>query len=220
MKRLLKWIALFVVAVVVCIWRLPASLVALTLPPGSARVMQLHRADGTLWNGSAQMNVTGIPSTLSVGWICRPTLLPFGAQCTLSDAISGSLNVVATSGMIVGEQLTMSVPLEIAPAAGVAASAARVAATINRVELSATSLALRASLRADDARYRVGQTDVTLGEVTADCTPNADNVSSSCSIANRGGNARLDGKISLTGSKASGTLELTPGNGPPQRVSF
>ena len=165
MKRLLMWIALFVVAVVVCMWRLPASLVGLTLPPGSARVMQLHRADGTLWNGSAQMNVTGIPSMLSVSWNCRPTLLPFGAQCTLSEALSGSLNVVAASGTVVGEQLTMSVPLEVTPAAGVSASSSRVAATIHRVELSTSSLALRASLRADDARYRVGQTDVTLGEV-------------------------------------------------------
>ena len=85
---------------------------------------------------------------------------------------------------------------------------------------SAAALSLKATLRADDARYRLGQTEVLLGEITADCTPNPDGAASTCSVSNRGGNARLDGRVTLTSTKASGSMELTPANGAAQRVTF
>ncbi len=220
MKRLLTWSGLIVIALLICVWRLPASVVVALLPAEAVRIVQLYRASGTLWNGSAQLNVLGVPPTLAVTWRCHLTLLPLGARCDLSDAINGSINVGALSLTLTGEQLTASVPLEVTPVAGVTGSSARVAAIVNSVSLSATALSLKATLRADDARYRLGQSEVLLGEITADCAPSADGAASTCSIANRGGNAKLDGRITLTPSKASGSMDLTPTNGAAQRVTF
>lgn len=220
MKRVLIWLGLALVALAVCVWRLPASLMAVAIPPEASRFVQLHGANGTLWNGRAELSAFGVPPALAIAWNCRPTFLPLGARCDLSDSISGSLTVSAVSGTLGGEQLVASIPLEVTPATGVSAGSGRVVVTINNVTLSTGRLALKATLRADDARYRIGQTSVQLGEISADCVPNADGMSSICTVANRGGNARLDGRITLTSNKASGTLDLTPGNGPVQRVTF
>lgn len=220
MRRLVVAVALLLTALTVCLWRLPASLVALAISPEAARFVQLHEASGTLWNGRARFNVTGVPPTWSIAWQCRPSVSPPGAHCQLSDSVSGSVNVNALTATLVGEQLALSVPLDIAPVAGVAATSTRLAANIQQLAISQSALSLKANLRADDARYRLGQSELALGEVAVDCTPNPDAISSTCTVANRGGNARLDGRVILTSNKATGTLELKPVNGPVQRVSF
>lgn len=220
MKRIVVAIVLLCVALGVCLWRLPASLVALAMTPNSSRFLQLHEASGTLWNGRARLNITGVPPTLSIAWQCRPSLSPPGARCALNDTVAGSLEVNALATTLTSDQLAFSLPLNVTPAAGVTAASTRVNTTVQRLRVSQNALSLKANLRADDARYRIGPSDIALGEVTVDCVPNADNVSSLCTIANRGGSARLDGRVTVTASKATGTLELTPANGPVQRVSF
>lgn len=220
MRRLVVAIALLGIAVTVCIWRLPASLIALAMTPETGRFMQLHEASGTLWNGRARLSINGVPPTLAIAWQCRPSLSPPGARCQLNDSVTGSLHVNAMAAALTSDQLAFALPLNLTPAAGVSAASTRVAATVQQLSLSQSALSLKAMLRADDARYRIGSSDIALGEVTVDCTPNADGISSLCTVANRGGSARLDGRITVASSKASGTLELTPANGPVQRVSF
>lgn len=220
MRRMFIGLGLLVVALTVCIWRLPASLLGVVVPPEARRLLEVHQASGTLWNGSVQLNVIGAPPALAIDWACRPSLSPPGAHCQLSGSIAGALDVNALTTTLVGEQLLLSVPLEISPAAGISAASTRVATTIQSLVLSQSALSLKANLRADDAHYRVGQSDTALGEVTVDCVPNAAGDASTCTLANRGGSARLDGRVTLGSSKATGTIELTPANGPVQRVSF
>ena len=220
MRRMFIGLGLLVVALTVCIWRLPASLLGVVVPPEARRLLEVHQASGTLWNGSVQLNVIGVPPALAIDWSCRPSLSPPGARCQLNGSIAGSLDVNALTTTLAGEQLLLSVPLEISPAAGISAASTRVATTIQSLVLSQSALSLKANLRADDAHYRVGQSDTALGEVTVDCVPNAAGDASTCTLANRGGSARLDGRVTLGSNKATGTIELTPANGPVQRVSF
>ena len=100
------------------------------------------------------------------------------------------------------------------------ATSSNVVASFSEILATRNSLAIKGNLRAVDASYRVGSSETSLGEVTMECAPTPDALSSSCSISNRGGTARLDGKLLLTLGKASGVLELTPANGPTQRVVF
>jgi hypothetical protein len=220
MRRTAIAVALLLVAVLVCIWRLPASLVALAMSPDTSRFVQLHEASGTVWNGRVRLNLTGVPPTLSIAWACRPSWSPPGAHCLLRDSASGTLQVNAFAASVTGEQLVIAVPVDVAPVAGFAATSTRAAATIARITVSQSVLQLKADLRASEARYRIGQSDIALGEVSVDCSPDPDAVSSACTVANRGGSARLDGRIKVSMGKATGTLELTPANGAVQRVSF
>lgn len=220
MRRFVWAIALVTVTVTVCIWRLPASLIALAIAPDATRFVQLHEATGTFWNGGARLNISGIPPTLSIAWQCRPSLAPPGARCRLTDSLAGNVDLNALAATLTGEQLLLSTPVDVVPVAGVAAASSRVVVTVQRLEIGQRTLSLKANVRADDARYRLGQSDIALGEVTVDCIPNADAVSSVCTVANRGGIARLDGRVTVASDKATGTLELTPANGPVQRVSF
>ena len=71
MKRLVIALALITVALIVVIWRAPASLIAGVLPPEVSRVAQLHQATGTIWRGSALFSVTGVPPSLSLAWSVR-----------------------------------------------------------------------------------------------------------------------------------------------------
>ena len=220
MKRVFIALALLAVALIVAIWRAPATLIAGVLPPEISRVAQLHQATGTLWRGSALFSVTGVPPSLSVGWQCRPSLSPLGVRCELSESLNALITIDVFASKLIAERISASLPIQVAAAGAASAASPIVVANFSEIIASRSSLSVKGNLRASDATYRFGNTETSLGELTVECAPAADKGSSSCAISNRGGNARLDGKLSLTSSKASGTLELAPANGSAQRVNF
>ena len=220
MKRFFIALALLAVALIVAIWRAPASFIAGMLPPEISRVAQLHQATGTLWRGSALFTVTGVPPSLSLAWQCRPSLSPVGARCELSESLSALVTLDVLPNKLTAERVSASLPIQVAAAGAASATSPVVVANFSEIIASRSSLSIKGNLRVSDAMYRLGNTETSLGELTVECASAADNVSSTCAISNRGGNARLDGRLSLTTSKASGSLELTPANGPTQRVNF
>ena len=220
MKRFFIALALLAVALIVAIWRAPASFIAGMLPPEISRVAQLHQAAGTLWRGSALFTVTGVPPSLSLEWQCRPSLSPLGARCELSESLSALVTLDVLANKLTSERVSASLPIQVTAAGAASATSPVVVANFSEIIASRSSLSIKGNLRASDAMYRLGNTETSLGELTVECASAADNVSSTCAISNRGGNARIDGKLSLTTSKASGLLELTPANGPTQRVNF
>ena len=220
MKRLLTFILLIAVALGVFVWQIPASLIAGFLPKETSRFVQLHRITGTLWRGNALFSTMGVPPTLSLSWQCQPSIMPLGASCALSESVTGMVQVNLLAGTITAEKVTAVLPVQVSGGTAFMAQSPRVALDVASLALSATKLAIQGSVRAESARYVFGQAPVALGEVTADCKPDVAAASSRCNISNRGGNARLDGQLTLTPRGASGSLELTPTGATAQRVTF
>lgn len=224
MKRLALALLLTVVALTVSIWRAPASVLAGLLTPEITRLAQLHHTTGTIWQGTALFSVYGVPPTLSLAWHCRPSLAPVGVRCELSEAMSASVTIDVFGSKVVAQRVSAAVPVHVVVAGATTASSHTVAATFTDVTASPTALSVKGSVRASDSTYRQGNVEWTLGELTVECTPNAGaaevGASSSCSISNRGGSARLEGKLSLGSKKASGIVDFTPATGPTQRVNF
>ena len=220
MRRLLIFFLLLTVALSVFVWQLPASIIAGFLPSETSRFVQLHRITGTLWRGNALFSTTGVSPTLSVAWQCQPSVMPLGASCALSESVTGvaQFDLIATT--LTAGKITAVLPVQMGGGAAFMAESPRVALDIASLTMNAATLTIQGSVRAESARYAVGQAPVALGEVTADCKPDAASASSRCSISNRGGNARLDGQITLTPRGASGMLELTPSGGTAQRITF
>ena len=220
MKRFFIALALLAVALSAAIWRAPASLIAGVLPPEISHVAQLHHATGTIWRGSALFSAFGVPPSLSLAWQCRPSVSPLGVRCELSEAITALITVDVFANRVIAERVTASLPVQVTAAGAATATSANVAANFSEIAASRNALSVKGNLRASDASYRFGNAETLLGELTVECAPSTDATNSTCTISNRGGNARLDGKLLLTSSKAGGTLELTPVNGPAQRVNF
>lgn len=220
MKRMLVTLTLIAIALIVAIWRAPASLIAGLLPAEISRVAQLHQTSGTIWNGSALFSVIGVPPSLSVAWQCRPSLAPFGLRCEVSESLSALVTVDVFSNKLIAERVSASLPIQVTAAGTATANAPNVVANFSEIVASRSAILIKGNLRATDASYRLGNTETFLGELTVECAPSPDITSSNCTVSNRGGNARLDGKVLLTSNKASGSLELTPANGPAQRVNF
>jgi hypothetical protein len=220
MKKSLATLALTMVALAVALWRAPASLVAGFLPADAVRVVQLHDLTGTIWRGRALLSVVSVPPSLSISWLCRPSLAPLGVQCELGESVSAELALSAIASTLRAKRVALSVPLQVTVAGATLAASPELKINVTEVTASRNTLLIKGSVRAVDASYRLGQTDVPLGEVTIDCIPALDSTTSSCTVSSRGGSARLDGKLSLSVSKASGTLELTPSNGTTQRLTF
>lgn len=220
MKRLLFCCLLVVIALLVCLWRLPASVALALLPAQAASVLRVHQLDGTIWSGSAKFSVQHVPPTLSLDWTCRPALAPVGLSCELRDAVSGRLGASVLDRSLTAQQLTVSLPVQI-QAGGVALGGSpRVAATVSELLLSPNQFALKAVARVDDATWRFGQSELRLGELSVDCVPATDRASTHCALSNRGGDARLDGKATLSTQRIGGSVELAPANGPVQRFAF
>lgn len=220
MKRIFIALTLLAVALIVAIWRAPASLIAGVLPADVSRVAQLHQATGTIWRGNALFSVTGVPPSLSLAWQCRTSLAPVGLRCELSESLSASVTVDIFAKKIIAERIAASLPIQVTVAGTATATSPTVVINFSEITASRDTLFIKGNLRAIDASYRFGNTETSLGELTVECAPSTDTTSSNCTVSNRGGNARLDGKLSLTMSKASGSLELSPANGPAQRVNF
>jgi hypothetical protein len=219
-KRLVIALTLVAVALSVAVWRAPASIIAGLLSPEVLRFVQPHQLTGTLWRGNALFGVTGVQPSLSLVWQCRPSLAPLGVRCETSGSVSAAVSLDVVAGRFVAQRVSAVIPVEVAVAGAAAAASPNVTATIAEISASRASLAIKGSVRAADASYRFGNTETALGEVTLDCVPATDSTSSACTVSNRGGAARLDGKLVLSVGKTSGTLELTPANGPAQRVAF
>ena len=220
MKRIFVVLALVTVSLIVAIWRAPASLIAVALPPEISRVVVLHQITGTLWRGSMLFSVSGVPPSLSVAWQCRPSLAPLSLRCELSESLSALVTVDVFANKLIAERVSASLPIQFTIVGAAAATSPYVVAIFSEVIASRSTLSLKGNLRAKDAGYRFGNTETLLGELTAECAPSSDATTSTCTISNRGGSARLDGKLSLTSSKASGSLDFTPTNGPAQRINF
>lgn len=222
MKRLLIVTTLVLIALAVFLWRLPVAAVLAVLPAESSRVLQLHRLDGTVWQGSALLSVAVVPPALPVAWSCRPQLAPVGVYCDLSGAISGVLRVDGLAREIAVGPVSGSVPVRVDAAGVTLAQAPRVSVDITRATATGTRLSLRGSLRAHEATYQLGPSALPLGEINLDCAPGveADAAASTCTLSNRGGGARLDGRLQLAPGGAHGSVELTPPGGATQRFAF
>ena len=221
MKRLLIFAGLTTTALIVFVWQLPASVIAGFIPSEANRVLQVHRITGTLWQGRSLFTTGGVAPTLSLSWRCQPTFSPLGASCTLSDSVTGIVQVGLLSSTLSAEKLAATLPVQVNIANGAAtAGSPRVTLNVQTLMLSASMMSVTGSVRADAAQYAFGQSPIALGEITADCKPDSSSDTSTCSISNRGGTAKLDGQLSLSARKIGGSVELIAPGTPAQRVTF
>ena len=220
MKRILIWLGLVLVALSMIIWRAPASLFAVAIPPEFSRAIQLHEFTGTIWQGRALFSVTSVPPSLALAWTCRPSLSPIGVRCQLSESATALVNFELLTNVVHAERVTAQLPIQLSAAGVALAASPNVVANFPEIHVSKSHVAVTGSVRASDASYRLGGYDIVLGELTVDCAPASGASSSTCTLSNRGGGARLDGKFTISSGKTSGSLELTPVNGPMQRVVF
>ena len=220
MKKIAAFLALALIALGVFLWQLPAAVVVAFLPADASKFVQLHRVSGSVWNGRALMSVIGVAPALPLAWSCRPSVSPLGVRCELRDALTGVATADVLGAAIQLERVSAVLPVQYSMGASIGASSSGLVADIATATLSQKTMAIKGSLRAANASYRAGAADVSLGEVNADCAPAPDARSTVCTLSNRGGSGRLDGTLSLTPARATGSIDLTPANGPAQRVAF
>ena len=220
MKKIAAFLALALIALGVFAWQLPASVVVTLLPADASKFVQLHRVSGSVWNGRALMSVIGVAPALPLAWSCRPSVSPLGVRCEFRDALTGVATADVLGAAVQLERVSAVLPVQYAMGASIGASSSGVVADIATATLSQKTMAIKGSLRAANASYRAGAADVALGEVNADCAPASDARSTACTLSNRGGSGRLDGKLSLTPARATGSIDLTPTNGTAQRIAF
>lgn len=224
MKRLAAWLGLVAVACIVCLWRLPASVLLAALPAQATKHVQVHRISGTVWQGEALASLTGVVPALPLTWSCRPAFAPVGVVCHTDGAVTADLHMGIVDGALTGQRAQASLPV-LANVPGGTVAATPLLLDIKSLQASGTVLALTGSARALDASLRVGTAATALGEVTLDCLPApasaAGNASTSrCTLGNRGGTARLEGQITLSATTASGSVEFTPSGGVRQSIRF
>ncbi|MBL8310844.1 MAG: hypothetical protein JNL19_10520 [Burkholderiales bacterium] len=223
MKRIVIWIGLAAVACLVCLWRLPASVMLAALPAKAAAQVQVHRISGTVWQGELLASVTGVAPALPLAWACRPSLSPVGIACRITGGLSGELSFGLLDSTLLAQGVQASVPIQ-AGVPGGRVTAAPLQVQIKSVQASTTTVELNGSARAVDVVLRLGAAATPLGEVTLDCTPDAaaggPASRTRCTVGNRGGAARLDGQLTLTTSGASGAVDFTPAGGPRQSIRF
>lgn len=223
MKRLLGIVALALIALAVLAWRMPASVIRLTMPAQAAKFVQLHALDGTLWQGRARFTPTAVPIAVPIAWSCRPSLAPLGLRCTLHDGLSAEITLDAWRAMIHVTRLTSAaLPVQYAAGAIPIVEASDLVFTITEGRAARDTLALGGNVRARNVRATLAAAPLALGEVTLDCAPDTAPASAQtrCTLANRGGGARLDGTLTLGMGGASGTVTLTPVNGAAQQLRF
>jgi hypothetical protein len=215
---------LLLVALAVLVWRFPASAVLAFVPsqtmPQLNRFVSLHEVNGTLWNGSARLTTIASPASLQLVWNCAPQIASLTLDCALSGAASGRVRAQPLQNSITIESLQLRQALNISPNANVSATSEALSLTIARGRVSRQSAAFEGSVVARDTSYRVGKTTTELGEVFIDCKPASDNATTNCAIKNRASNAKLDGTLTLSPARASGSIDLNAPGLPPQRTSF
>ncbi|MGL4233604.1 MAG: hypothetical protein ACRCWJ_19715 [Casimicrobium sp.] len=223
MSRLTKFmfaVLLLVVALIVLVWRLPASAVLMFAPTNtlSSPFAKLHRVNGTLWQGEAIVSTALTPNALPIAWRCAPTLSSLGVDCAVSGALSAEFVAKPFAQTLEIRSLTTKLAVNFNPNAAVAVGAQSLDIQLKPSQLSRQSIALTGSATAKDANFSTGNTPIDLGEVFVDCAPA--NQNTSCTIKNRTSAARLDGSIALTPSRASGTVEFSAPTIATQKINF
>jgi hypothetical protein len=226
-KRIMFALLLIAFAVVVAIWRLPASAIIAMLPDSVAQKMSqqvsIHEVNGTLWNGNARFTVSAIPPTLRVSWQCAPNMLKLAIECTLTDSITGSLAASLPSQSLALSDLKVAVPIRLNVANTGMFESELVNVSVSAALLSSSQTAITAGLSAVNAVTTTGSTSFALGEISLDCAPmdKSDKADSSrCTLRNRASDNRVDGQIDVSAAKATGAITFTPAGGSQQRFSF
>ena len=98
MKRLLTILALVLIALSVLVWRMPASVLRLFMPPDAARVVQLHRIGRHGVAGSALLSLTGCHPRCPLPGPVGRSGGRSASGVSLGDAVAGSvvLNAVTS----------------------------------------------------------------------------------------------------------------------------
>ena len=226
MKRGACFVLLIVIALVVPVWRLPASVFFAALPDSvmsaAAPHISIHAITGTVWNGSAEFSLAPVPPRLRINWQCVPSVSPFGASCGLSDAVTGNAQLRALDQSVQLSQIKLAQPVR-AMFNGIRVfDSELLSIAIDNATLSNAAAIVKGSAMSTNSQSRVGNAPLALGEVSIDCVPtaNALTLSSICTLRNRAANQRIDGVIELRSNRVSGTITLPQTNGPTQTFTF
>jgi hypothetical protein len=221
MMRVLVVIVSIVLLAITAIAFLPASMAAAFVPSAATRWMQIHAIEGTMWNGRATLSAPNVvPATLPIAWRCSPQFTSLALACELSGALSGRVVAKPFAQSANLENVSVRQSLRATPNAAVSLTAESLDVTITQAEMSQRSLAISAAALAKRTTWKTGNTALELGEVSLDCKPLAtDPNASECTLRNRAGATPLDGKLTLTPSKASGYVEYGDAAAK-QRISF
>jgi hypothetical protein len=212
------------IALAVLLWRLPVSSALLVIPSPSnapwSKFLSLHEVNGTLWRGSARFSVSAVPVAQLLQWRCAPSVASFAIDCDLGGALSGRIVLRPLARGVQAERLSSDIALQFAANPSVVAASERVALTIARLDANDSRVSLEGGIVARDTSYRIGDKTFDLGEVFIDCKPVTDKAESACAIKNRASATRLDGVLTLSARRASGSIEINEHGMNPQKMSF
>jgi general secretion pathway protein N len=105
------WLAFLVLTLVCLVVRTPASLLAKLLPERPGIRLALADAQGTLWNGRAQLTLNGDVLVDHLQWAWQPAALLKGQLGIVLGADAGHARVGITPSRILVEDADLSLPV-------------------------------------------------------------------------------------------------------------
>jgi hypothetical protein len=222
MKRVAIILAVTVVALVVFLWRVPAS-VALWLLPNQEPTknwVKLHELRGTVWSGRANATLIAIPATQTLSWSCSPQLFSLSISCELRDALTGQVTIQPLAQTLTASNIDTAQAIQWSGIANSALSSELTTIKISSALFSSNVLHISANAIAKGVETRANNSVFSLGEVSIDCAPNNQASGSSCTLRNRASENRVDGSFELTSRRATGTVTFKPAGASEQRFSF
>jgi hypothetical protein len=214
--------AVTVVALVVFLWRMPASAALWLLPhhEQTKNWVKLHELRGTLWSGGASATLIAIPATQTLTWSCSPHVFSLSISCELGSALTGQVTIRPLAQTFTASNIETAQAIQWSGIANSALSSELATIKISSALLSSNVLHVSANAVAKGVETRANNTVFSLGEVSIDCAPNNQASGSSCTLRNRASENRVDGSVELTSRRASGNLTFKPASASEQRFSF
>jgi hypothetical protein len=221
-KRAALILSMGLIALVVFLWRFPASAALSFLPKNEVTKnwVKLHELRGTLWAGSARFTVNGIPATQTLSWSCAPSVFSLTIECALGNAITGRIAIQPLSRTLIASDLETTQSLQWSGVANSAFSSDIATIKVSSATFSPKLAQVTANAIAKGVDTRTGNAALSWGEVSLDCAPIDQSAVSKCALRNRASDNRLDGNIDISATRASGNVTITPSGASPQRIAF
>ncbi len=208
------------IALIVALWRMPASVALLIAPSAATKsaVHQIHSINGTIWRGSATLSTAFTPALQRLDWACDPVITSFAIECEVQGAVNTRATLLLASRRADIASLETSQYIDYSPNAAIKFRAESLGVALKPSSVSPTLISLNGGASAKSATFINGNERIDLGELFVDCAPSGSNTV--CNVKNRASASTVDGSLTLTPNKASGSLEFKPSVGAAQRFSF
>ena len=222
MKLIAVLVAFAVLVVAAAAAFAPATLLDIRLDAATQGQLRLTNAEGSVWNGKGRVTNAQRTWSLPIAWKVAPLEFARGEiAVALRDTGHGGDsrgNFAWRDGTLTAEGVALSVPSSAVSGAMAADNMVALGGTLlldaSHFGWSGSGGDGAAMVRWSGARMASNAGTISLGTVTANCTPRDGRVQ--CKVENRGGDVRIDGEFSWSsaGIDVNAALSALPSTPP------